>query len=233
MVCAMTRRWLAPTLIAALWALFPATTIAGQIQGRVLLAGEVPAATKRPVTIDQYVCGTEKEVGDLVVTPAREVGNVVVWLETPPPGATARPLPDPEMDQKECAFVPRVVLVAKGGTVRFLNSDRLLHNLHSMPRQNPPFNRTQPKGRTIPITFANPEIIRLDCDLHSWMRGWVVVADHPFYAISDGQGRFRLDDVPPGAYTLQIWHERLGRSSRPLTVTGDAATPVTIELPLR
>jgi hypothetical protein len=207
--------------------------MAGQIQGRVLLTGEVPAATKRPVTIDQYVCGTEKEVGDLVVTPAREVRNVVVWLETPPPGATSQPLPDPEMDQKECLFVPRVVLVAAGGTVKFLNSDRLLHNLHSAPKQNPSFNRTQPKGRAILITFAKPEIIRLECDLHSWMRGWVVVADHPFYALSDEQGRFRLDGVPPGSYTLQIWHERLGRSSKPVTVTADAATPVTIELPLR
>lgn len=231
----MARPFLVSVLITIFWAVFPvSTTTAGQIQGRVLMTGEVPAATKRPVTIDQYVCGTEKEVGDLVVSPAREVRNVVVWLETPPPGAPSRPLPNPaEMDQKECLFVPRVVLVPARGTVQFLNSDRLLHNLHSTPKQNPSFNRTQPKGRTIPIAFANPEIIRLDCDLHSWMRGWVVVADHPFYAMSDGQGRFRLDDVPPGQYTLQIWHERLGRVSRPLTVTADAATPVTIELPLR
>jgi plastocyanin len=211
-----------------------AVATAGEIQGRVLVTGEVPQAKKRPVTIDQYVCGTEKEVGDLVVSPAREVRNVVVWLETPPPGAPSTPPPNPaQMDQKECVFTPRVVLVPASGAVQFLNSDRLLHNLHSTPKENPSFNRTQPKGRTIPITFAKPEIIRLDCDLHSWMRGWVVVTEHAFYAISDSQGRFRLDNLPPGRYSLQIWHERLGRASRTLTVTGDAATPVTIELPGR
>lgn len=219
-------------LVAAFWALLPAgAATAGEIQGRVLLTGQAPAGKKLPVTIDQYVCGIEKEAADLVLSPAREIRNVVVWLESPPPGVPSTPPPNPaQMDQKECVFAPRVVLVPARGTVQFLNSDRLLHNLHSSPKENAPFNRTQPKGRTIPITFANPEIIRVECDLHSWMRGWVVVAGHPFYAISDGQGRFRLDNVPPGSYTLHTWHERLGRASRALTVTGDGATPVTIEL---
>src|SRR6266480_5151229 len=69
-------------------------------------------------------------------------------------------LPVIAVDQRECTFTPRVVVVAAGGRIDFLNSDRLLHNLHSIPNANPPFNRTQPKGRTIPITFAHPEIIR-------------------------------------------------------------------------
>lgn len=217
--------------VAAVWALLPASAAtAGEILGRVLLTGQVPAAKKVPVTIDQYVCGNEKEAGDLVVSPTREIRNVVVWLESPPPGAPApAPAPRLQMDQKECVFTPRVVLVRAGETVEFLNSDRLLHNLHSAPKDNAPFNRTQPRGRTIPIVFAKPEIIRVDCDLHSWMRGWVVVADHPFYAVTDGQGRFRLDNLPPGQYTVQVWHERLGRATQTVTV-GDGATPLTIEL---
>ena len=72
--------------------------------------------------------------------------------------------------------------VPAGGTVDFLNSDRLLHNIHATPKLNASFNRTQPKSRTIPITFDKPEIVRINCDLHSWMAGWVVVAAHPFYA---------------------------------------------------
>ncbi len=227
----MARRSLLPVLAAAVGALLlSGAAAAGEIQGRVLLTGQAPAAKKMPVTIDQYVCGTEKEASDLVVTAAREVRNVVVWLENPPPGAPSATLAEStQMDQKECVFTPRVVLVPAGGTVEFLNSDRLLHNLHSAPKDNPPFNRTQPKGRTIPVTFAKPEIIRVECDLHSWMRGWVVVADHPFYAVSDEKGRFRLDNVLPGQYTLQVWHERLGRASQTVTI-GDGATPVTIEL---
>jgi plastocyanin len=202
----------------------------GEIQGRVLLAGDVPTPKKVPITIDQYVCGIEQLAGDLIVSGAREVRNVVVWLENPPAGAPAAPPPAPvPMDQKDCVFVPRIVLVPASGTVEFLNSDRLLHNLHSVSKDNATFNRTQPKGRTIPITFGRPEIVRIDCDLHSWMRGWVVVAAHAFYALTDGQGRFKLDNVPTGSYVLRVWHERLGEASRPVTVA-DGAPPVTIEL---
>jgi len=205
-----------------------------EIQGRVVMSGTVPAVRKVPITIDQYVCGTEQTADDLVVSPAREVRNVVVWLESPPAGAPSSPPPmATPMDQKECLFTPRVVIVAPSGTVQFLNSDRLLHNLHSVSKDNAPFNRTQPKGRTIPITFARPEMVRIDCDLHSWMRGWVVVAPHPFYALTDAQGRFSFDNVPPGQYTVRVWHERLGESTRAVTVGPKPDAPVTIELRAR
>ena len=94
--------------------------------------------------------------------------------------------------------------------MEFLNNDRLLHNLHSASTSNAVFNRTQPKGRTIPIEFRKPEIIRIDCDLHPWMRAWVVVAEHPFYAVTDERGEFVLANVPPGQYTLHVWQESLG-----------------------
>jgi plastocyanin len=209
----------------------PGPAPAGEIQGRVVVTGDVPAPKNFPITIDQYVCGTAQVAGDLIVSGAREIRNVVVWLENPPPGAPSAPPPAATpMDQKECVFIPRIVIVPPGGTVEFLNSDRLLHNLHSVSRENTSFNRTQPKGRTIPISFGKPEIVRIDCDLHSWMRGWVVVASHPFYALTDAQGRFKLDNVPAGQYTVRVWHERLGESSRPVTVPATGPAPLTIEL---
>jgi hypothetical protein len=119
--------------------------------------------------------------------------------------------------------------VPAGGTVEFLNSDRLLHNLHSVSKDNPSFNRTQPKGRAIPVAFAKPEIVQINCDLHSWMRAWVVVADHPFYALTNEAGEFSLPSVPPGKYSLQIWQEALGVTSREVNVGGDDAT-VRVEL---
>ncbi len=126
-------------------------------------------------------------------------------------------------------FVPRVIVVPAEGTVEFLNSDRLLHNLHSASRDNPAFNRTQPKGRTIPIAFRKPEIIRIDCDLHPWMRAWVVVAEHPFYAVTNDRGEFVLENLPRGNYTLQVWHESLGVVKKDVAVS-DGVTAVTVEM---
>jgi len=202
---------------------------AANIRGVVVMTGAV-APKKLPVTIDQYICGKEKVAEDLVVGPQGGVKNVVAWLQTPPPGTAWPSAPvKVEMDQKGCVFVPRVVLVPAGGTVEFLNSDRLLHNLHSASRDNPTFNRTQPRGRVIPVAFSKPEFIQVNCDLHSWMRGWVVVADHPFYALSNDAGEFVLSNVPPGKYVLQIWQETLGTTSRDVTVGSDDAR-VTVEL---
>jgi hypothetical protein len=134
------------------------------------------------------------------------------------------------MDQEQCVFVPRVMVVPAGGTVESLNTDRLLHNLHSNSKGNPTFNRTQPRGRTIPIVLKEREIIRVDCDLHPWMRAWVVVADHPFYAVTNDQGEFMLDNVPPGEYTFQLWQESLGVVTKDVTVREEVITTVTAEM---
>ena len=209
----------------------PLPAVAAALRGQVLYTGPPPPPRKVPVTVDQYVCGKEKDAEDLVLSARRGIRSAVVWLADPPP-APAQPAhasATPQMDQKQCSFTPRVVLVPVGGTVEFLNSDRLLHNLHATPKQNAGFNRTQPKGRTIPVAFARPEFIPIACDLHSWMRGWVVVTDHPFYAVTDADGGFALGDVPPGRYTVNVWHETLGTASRSIDVTGDVT--LTLELP--
>ena len=234
MVAAMRLpRCLAP-VVAVFCALLAGPVGAGEIRGRAVLAGQPPSAKKVAVTIDQYVCGTDKDAENLVISAAREISNVVVWLQNPPATTPSTAATAPvQMDQKSCSFAPRVLLVPAGGTVDFLNSDRLLHNLHSTPNANPPFNRTQPKGRTITISFSHPESIRVTCDLHSWMRGWVVVADHPFYALTDGGGAFELRGLPAGRYTLKVWQERLGTTSKDVVVGDQEPTAVTLEMAAR
>lgn len=215
----------------------PRLASGGSVKGTVVLKGAVPEPQKLPVTIDQYVCGKEKSAEDLVLSPERGIRNAVVWLENPPPAPPVAPPPPPAtataMDQKECVFTPRVVVVAAGGRIDFLNSDRLLHNLHSTPNANPPFNRAQPRGRTISIAFPHPEIVRVNCDLHSWMRGWVVVAEHPFYAVTDADGRFALPGLPPGRYTVRVWQERLGAISREIVVGDQDPTTIMLEMTAR
>lgn len=193
--------------------------LGGDLTGSVLYSGKLPERPKVPVTIDQYICGQERDADDLVIGPKRGVLNAVVWLENPPASAKWPAQPAKlEMDQKGCVFVPRVLVVPVGGTVDFLNSDRLLHNLHSLSKENPSFNRTQPRNRTIPITFTRPELVTITCDLHSWMKSWVVVAEHPFYAVTDAAGAYRIADVPPGKYKLRMWQEGLGEVSREVVV---------------
>jgi plastocyanin len=209
----------------------PRHAVAGTIKGTVVLKGTTPELKKVAVTIDQYVCGKEKNPEDLVLSPQGGIRSAVVWLDKPPAAANTDALPSTiAMDQKDCMFAPRVVMVPAGGKIDFLNSDRLLHNLHATPTANPPFNRTQPKGRTITISFSHPEVIRVTCDLHSWMRGWVVVAEHPFYAMTDGAGDFELRGLPPGRYTLKAWQERLGTISKEIVVGDQDPTPVTLEM---
>jgi len=214
-------------LLCAACLVLGGTAGGADLAGTVTYTGPLPQRAKVPITIDQYICGKDKDPDDLVLGPKGAVQYAVVWIDNPPAGARwPAEAPKVEMDQNGCVFVPRVAVVPVGGTVDFLNSDRLLHNLHSLSKDNPSFNRTQPRGRTIPITFTKPELVTITCDLHSWMKSWVVVAEHPYYAVTDAAGAFRIAAVPPGKYRLRMWHEVLGDVSREVEVgpQGAAAT---------
>jgi plastocyanin len=216
-------------VIGSLLSAAPAS--AASIKGAVVYAGPAPEKKTIPINIDQYVCGKGRESDELVLGANRGIRWAVVSLQSPPPGARWEPSTKPvQMDQQGCVYVPRVVIVPVGGTVEFLNSDPLLHNLHSVSTENPTFNRTQPKGRTIPAGFKKAETVRVDCDLHTWMRAWVVVTDHAFYAVTGPGGEFALDNVPPGKYTLKIWQETLGTVTRDVTVNDKDTTGLTVEM---
>ena len=225
-----TRSFGAILFITAAWCVIASPSWSETIKGNVRYSGAPVQKKKVPVTIDQYVCGKEKEAEDLLISATNGIQNVVVSLQNPPPAKREPQVSAVNMDQKQCAFVPRVVVVPVGGTVEFLNSDRLLHNVKTAGKENPPFNRAQPHARSISFTFKKPEILRIDCDLHSWMRGWVVVAEHPFYAVTNEQGEFSLDNVPPGKYKLQVWHETLGTVTQELVVSDKGPTTVTVAM---
>ena len=217
--------------VAAFCAVAAANASAATIKGNVRYSGTRVEKKTFPVTIDQYLCGKEKEAGDLVLSSTNGIRNVVVSLQGVPNGSKAPANIAPaKMDQKQCVFVPRVVVVPVGGTVEFLNSDRLLHNVRGGGKENPPFNRAQPHARTIAIGFKSPEVLRVDCDLHSWMRGWIVVAEHPFYTVTNDEGEFVFENIPPGKYKLQAWQEVLGRANQEVTVTGEGTQTITVRM---
>jgi plastocyanin len=201
------------------------------IKGNIRYVGAPIEKKNTPVTIDQYICGKEKEPEDLLLSSNKGIRNAVVSLQNIPPGAKRDwNFPAAKMDQKQCSFIPRIVIVPVGGMVEFLNSDRLLHNVRSAGKENPPFNRAQPHARSISFAFKQPELLRVDCDLHSWMRGWVVVADHPFYAVTNDQGEFVLENVPRGKYMLQVWQESLGNVTQEVVVGDKGTTTVSVAM---
>ncbi len=112
------------------------------------------------------------------------------------------------MDQNGCIYTPHVLGIQVGQQFKVKNSDGLLHNVHSLSKDNPPFNRAMPANVTeADYEFAKTERFRIKCDVHPWMGSWVTVVDHPFYAVTGTDGSFRIENVPAGTYTIEARHE--------------------------
>jgi plastocyanin len=225
--------WAALLLSLAAAAAGPA--VAGDVTGRITYAGAPPAPKPIDITKDPEICGRTPLVDDaLVVGADRGILNVVVRIADP--GDNPKPMPAPAtpaaIDQNGCRFAPRIVLVPAGTPLDFVNSDGILHNIHTWSKLNPSFNRAQPKFKKVMTeTFANPELFRVTCDVHPWMTGYVVVAGHAWYAVSGADGRFRIAGVPAGTRTLEFWHERLGVQKKQVTVPDSGEVKVDLALP--
>lgn len=141
------------------------------------------------------------------------------------------------IDQSGCLFTPRVAGAQVGQRIMFTNDDPLLHNVHGTPNASPPWNFSLPRhGISRDLRIEAPEImVSVRCDVHPWMQAWIGVVDHPYFAVTGADGRFRLPDVPPGTYTLGVWHERLGtRETRVgLEPTATATTTIVFAAPVR
>ena len=215
----------------------------GRIVGTVRLAGPPPAVRPPIATIiDSTVCGTEVPDQSLLVDHDGRVANAVVVLRGVAAGAAAE-RPEAVVDNVHCRFVPRVQVVTRGQTVRVRSSDPVLHNAHpvlvgdaevsianlalAIPGQT--MDLTRRLAAALPT--SGEALVRIGCDVHPWMRGWLVVLDHPYAAVSGADGRFAIEAVPPGSYTLALWHETLGRAERPLTVPPGATVSIDPTLP--
>lgn len=205
----------------------------GSIGGTIKFAGNPPAPKKLKVTKDQAVCGKEAKFSEeLLVSADKGLKNAVVSLADIKQGKSlAQANFESVLDQNGCVFKPHVTLVPAGGKLKILNSDGVLHNFHTFSRKNRSINKAQPKFRKkMTAKFEQPEIVKVACDAHSWMQGWIVVAEHPYYAVTDASGKFALKDVPPGTYQLQVWHESLGKQTKEVTVKANQDVGVSIEM---
>jgi len=202
----------------------------GTISGRVVFVGDPPQPKKIKVTKDNEKCGAEITAEDLVVSPDKGIQNAVVGV-TGLKGTPAKADKTPTIDQKGCVFHPHVLIAPVGSGVDILNSDGVLHNFHTYSNKNPVLNKAQPGfKKKMTESFAQPEVIKINCDAHPWMSGWIVVTDHPYIDATDNAGAFKIVDVPPGTYTVEVWHETLGKVTKTVTVKAGEETKVTIEL---
>lgn len=204
----------------------------GALSGRVVYSGEPPRPRRIEVTKDTQVCGKEKTAPDLVVGPDRGIANAVVRLNIEKGKKLELPSKNPVLDQRGCEFRPHVLLFPAGATVDIWNSDGILHNIHTVSRANPPVNKAQPKFRkVIKLRFDKPEFpVRVRCDAHGWMSAWFVVEEHPYYAVTDARGAFRIAEIPPGSYEVEVWHEVLGKATHRVTIRPGAVSEVTFTL---
>ncbi|HXG51530.1 MAG TPA: carboxypeptidase regulatory-like domain-containing protein [candidate division Zixibacteria bacterium] len=202
----------------------------GTISGTVKFKGTAPAPKKLEVSKDKEVCGKTPKVDQSLVVNGGNLVNAVVTITDIKKGKkiTTQKV---TLDQKGCEYQPHVLAFPAGTTVQILNPDGILHNVHSYSKVNSPFNLAQPKfKKSMEVKIAKPEVIEVKCDVHGWMQGWLVATESPYVAVTDNSGAFKLTDVPPGTYTVEVWHEKLGKTSQKVTVKAKEDAKVTFEM---
>ena len=210
-------------------------TDGGSIAGRIRYRGEPPVPATITVTKDPEVCGRAKTAANLIVDGDKGIKNAVARLVDVERGKPLPKIRSVTIDQQGCEYKPRVLLFPAGARVAIENNDGILHNTNVTAEKNASFTVAQPKFRRVmEKRIDEPEMaMRVRCDVHSWMTAWWIAQEHPYYAVTAADGSFALTDVPPGSYTLEIWHETLGRTTRPVTVAAKTETRVSLELSKR
>jgi carboxypeptidase family protein len=200
----------------------------GAIAGTVKFDGTPPARKPVEISKDREVCGATPLYDEsLIVDAGGGIANAVVSIADIAKGVPLVSLKDVKFDQKGCRYTPHVLAFPAGSTVDIVNSDGILHSVRTESKRNPALDMAQPPFKRVIVTapLKYPELIGVSCDTHNWMHGWWFVAGNPYYAVTDGSGRFMIKDVPPGTYTLRVWQEKLGMQTRKVTVErGKTAT---------
>src|SRR5207247_4730333 len=181
---------------------------------------------KLKVNKDTEKCGTETTIEKVVVGSNKGLANVVASA----PNAKGAKAVKGVIDQHGCKFQPHVVLMTPG-EIEIKNSDDILHNIHTYSTANAAINKAQPKfKKTMTEKFEKPEMIKVTCDVHSWMLGWVAVMPHPFFGVTDANGATKIENVPPGKYSVEVWHETLGKQTKEVEVKAGQTAKVAIEM---
>ena len=195
----------------------PARTGTASIRGIVMLSGRAP----QMATIANKPChdGAPPLKEEKVVTDGSgHLQNVIVYLEDAPPAPPAANLPQETLDQVNCQYVPHVVALRTGQTLHVTTGDAAMHNVHGLCTANEPFNFALVRpGQSRDLIFARAEMFPVSCDVHPWMKAYVHVFTHPYFAVTGSDGSFEIHNVPAGTYTLVAWQENYGSLEQQVT----------------
>jgi hypothetical protein len=211
-----------------------AATGSGSISGKVTYAGQPPAAEKIKTTADPKCHEMHKDGLERQTVEVKDGGlaHTLVYVKNPPAGATS-PTEEVLLDQEGCMYKPSMLAVRTGQPIKIRNSDDTLHNIHPRPTKNKEFNIGQPrKGMETTRTFDQEEImIPVGCDVHPWMRSYISVMSHPYFAVTKDDGSFEIKNLPAGEYEVEAHHPKLKTTTAKVTVKdGDAAK---LDLPFK
>ncbi len=197
---------------------------AGTITGKVNFTGDKPAMRNIDMSANPACSrahSTPQKSEEVVVNGNNTLANTFVWIKSGLPDRQWTPPTQPvTLDQQGCMYKPHVVGVMTGQNIEVRNDDPTNHNIHPMPRINQEWNESQPpKGDPKMKSFAREEVmIPVKCNVHPWMRAYIGVVSHPFYAVTGDDGTFTIKGLPPGKYTLEAWHEKYGPQDVEVTV---------------
>lgn len=214
----------APKTESAAAAATPDEVNGATVTGKVVFSGTKPT----PKTLDMSAvpaCAkahtTPQKSEEVIVNENGTLKNAFVWVKAGLPDKTWQvPTTSVELDQSGCMYKPHVLAIMAGQNLNIKNADQTNHNIHPLPKVNQEWNESQPPGSPDKTqTFARQEImVPVKCNIHNWMRAYVGVISHPFFAVTGDDGSFSLKGLPPGTYTIEVWHEKYGTQEQQITV---------------